>query len=478
MKLKQSMQSKWTKQSLKSKWALTSAFVIFISYLLICIIMFLSLQSWLLSEEKREVTLSMDDLTAFFEKKGQYLTVEDLEQNESLINAIVDKNQTARILNKDGIEIIRINSTVKATPELPNEIPTNGYTIQKLKVDDNMSFVATSKLSLGEMHGYLQVTHPLTAYLSLMRYLLVAMILMGIIALIASGAIGYTLATRLLKPVDRLRKEMNRVADKGFEAQIEWHDIQQDEIGELVKVYKRMMNELQQVYIQQQRFISDASHELRTPIQVLEGHLSMLKRWGKDDPEILNESLDTSLLEIQRMRALIEELLDLARRESRDENSSINLIEETQLVVDETKRLHSEAEIIIKCNEKMALEAAISKGAYNQIVRNLLQNAIRYSENFPIVRICLTNQRNYHKIEVVDNGIGIKNDAIPRIFDRFFRVDEARSREHGGTGLGLAIVKMLVEKYDGQITVESEFGKGTKFTVLLPIISNNSENTK
>lgn len=437
--------------------------------------MYISLQSWLMSVEKQSVTRSMDDLTAFFEKKGQYFTFEDLEQNESLINAIVDKNQTARILNKDGIEILRINSTSRQIPELPKDVPDIGFVMHKQTVDDAASFVATSKLTLGQMNGYIQITHPLTAYLSLMNYLLVAMILMGVVALVASGAIGYFLATRLLKPVDRLRFEMNRVADEGFDAELKLNDVRHDEIGELVKVYKRMMGELQQAYLQQQRFISDASHELRTPIQVLEGHLNLLKRWGKNDAQILEESLDTSLQEVQRMRSLIEELLNLARMEEKDVKNHVNLLEETQIVVDETKRLHPQAEIIINCNEEMRYEAAISKDAYNQIVRNLLQNAIRYSENFPNVRISLTNQLNYHKIEVEDNGIGIPKDAIPRIFDRFFRVDEARSREQGGTGLGLAIVKMLVEKYDGRISVKSEHKVGTTFIIELPVYSNAIE---
>lgn len=459
-------------RSLKSKWAFTSAFVIFISYLLICIVMFISLQTWLLSNEKQSVTRSMEDLISYFEKRGQFLTVDDIRQNESLINAIVDKKQTARILNKDGVEILRINNMVAKIPPLPKNVPDSGFTIHTDKIEREDNFVGTAKLSLGQFNGYIQVTHPLTQYTSLMKYFLTAMILMGIGALAASAAIGYTLATRLLQPVNQLRKEMNRVADEGFEAKIQLQETRNDEIGELIHVYKRMMGELEEAYLQQQRFISDASHELRTPIQVLEGHLNLLKRWGKDDPEIMEESLTTSLQEIQRMRSLIEELLNLARREPKDSSKLTNIMEETANVIAETEQLHPESELILESNQSTALEAVISKDAYNQIVRNLLQNAIRYCEKKPIVRISLTNMSEYHKIEVEDNGIGIKKDAIPRIFDRFYRVDDARSREHGGTGLGLAIVKMLVEKYDGQISVSSIYGEGTKFTIYLPANRN------
>lgn len=462
------IQQKWTQQSLKTKWALTSAFVIFISYLLICIVMYFSLQSWLLSEEKQSVIRSMEDVSSFFDKQGQQFTLEELEQNESLINAIVDKKQTARVLNKDGIEILRINNTVREVASLPNEIPVHGYTLQKETLDGVQSYVATSSLHLGPFSGYIQVTHPLKSYLSLMRYLLIAMVIMGIGALAASAAIGYALANHLLRPVNQLRHEMNRVATEGFQAELRLEKSRKDEIGELILVYQRMMNELQQSFEQQQRFISDASHELRTPIQIIEGHLNLLQRWGKDDPQVLNESLTTSLQEVARMRSLIEELLDLARSEPKRSNVTTDLLKETEFVVEETKRLHPNAKIIIKCNEESAYNAAISRDAYNQIVRNLLQNAIRYSGNIPIVRIYLTNESNCHRIEVEDNGIGITKDAIPRIFDRFFRVDEARSREQGGTGLGLAIVKMLVEKYDGQISVSSTYGNGSKFTVVLP----------
>lgn len=474
MKIRQKIMQKWMQQSLKTKWAFTSAFVIFISYLLICVVMYVALQSWLLSDEKQSVKRSMNELTSFFESRGPYLTLEEVQRNENLINGIVDKNQTVRILNVDGVEILRINNTTNEIPAIPEQVPSRGYEFDMLKVDGEKSFVATAKLRLGTFKGYIQVTHPLTSYVSLMRYLLTAMVLMGVLALVLSATVGYTLATRLLRPLDRLRFEMNRVSKEGFEANIELQEQRQDEIGELLQVYKEMMVELERSFLQQQRFISDASHELRTPIQILEGHLNLIKRWGKDDPEVLVESLDISLQEIQRMRSLIQELLDLARREKKGNEKGINLIEETKIVINETKQLHPEAEIILVSNGNDTLNAAISRDAYNQIVRNLLQNAIRYSEKIPNIRISLTNEAKCHKIEVEDNGIGIPPDAIPLIFDRFFRVDEARSREHGGTGLGLAIVKMLVEKYDGQISVTSTYGKGTKFTVKIPNINNNN----
>ena len=176
MKIKQQIMQKWMHQSLKTKWAFISAFVIFISYLFICVVMYVSLQSWLLSDEKQSVTRSMNDLTSFFESRGPYLTLEEVQRNENLINGIVDKNQTARILNADGVEILRINNTTKEIPAIPSDVPSRGYALETLKVDGEKSFVATAKLRLGAFEGYIQLTHPLSSYVSLMRYLLTAMI--------------------------------------------------------------------------------------------------------------------------------------------------------------------------------------------------------------------------------------------------------------------------------------------------------------
>ena len=460
----------WQRLTLKRKWALTSASVLFISFALVCVILYIAINSWLLNEEKTSVTRSMDDLTAFFETRESNLTINEMQHNTGLMNSIVDKNQTVRILNTDGIEILRLNNTSEEIPDLPQNIPLKGYTIQQVKVDDADSFVATGNLRLGNFDGYLQLTHPLTSIASLMKYILTSMLLMGLIALIASWFISSALATLLLQPLKRLSSDMKRVAAHRFEAPIQVTVDSQDEIGDLVKVYKQMMTELESAFLQQQRFISDASHELRTPIQVLEGHLSMIQRWGKDDPEVLNESLMTSIDEVRRMKQLIEELLELARHEAKDISQGAIVAEQTEIVMKEMKTIAPNAEINLHYNEDFHnVRVMISENAYRQILHNLLQNAVRYTSSIPSINIYLTFDLNNCTIVIEDNGIGMSPESLEHIFERFYRVDKARSREHGGTGLGLSIVKMLIDKYDGTLEVSSALNEGTTFTIHLPL---------
>ena len=281
-------------------------------------------------------------------------------------------------------------------------------------------------------------------------------------------SIGYYLANFLMKPLSELRVSMKTVMDKGFNEPIQLMYTSHDEIGDLLKMYNAMMNELQISFTQQQQFIADASHELRTPIQAIEGHLSLLKRWGKDDPEILEESIDTSLAEIVRMRKMIEELLELARREEKDEDSQASVEIVVKGVVAEIEQLYPEARIFVSKFGDIR-PTFITENALSQIVRNIIGNAIRYCEKSPEVKITIEENGKHALIQIGDNGIGIAEEHLPYIFDRFYRVDEARNRQVGGTGLGLSITKMLLGKYNASIEVKSQKNIGTVFLVKIPL---------
>ena len=151
----------------------------------------------------------------------------------------------------------------------------------EMTIDKKNVFVINQRIQLGFFHGYIQVIHPLSKFESLMHYLLTTMLIAGIGALLLSASIGYYLANYLTKPLHALRASMKTVMDKGFNEPIQLSYSSHDEIGDLLKMYNAMMNELQISFTKQQQFVADASHELRTPIQAIEGHLSLLKRWGR-----------------------------------------------------------------------------------------------------------------------------------------------------------------------------------------------------
>ena len=452
-------------QSLKKKWAISSATVIFLSFAFMSVILYVSLTAWLYQQQEQEVNRTMRDLTTFFESQGPYLTIQDIQANKGLMTSIVDKDQTVRLLNSDGIELLQINDT-STFPLFNNlDIPKKDFAIQSIGED---SISAIGHVRLGRFTGYVQLEHPLRAYQSIKTYILTAMLLFSVCALFLSGWIGYLLASYLLKPLQDLKMTMDDVAAHGFEKKLMISYGAKDEIGELIEVYEDMMETLKTSFEQQQQFIADASHELRTPIQVLEGHLSLLNRWGKDDPEILKESLELSLREVFQMKILIDEMLELARGEQVMDVPHTDIIEQTTFVINELIQVHPSTNIkhIVPIQEK--IDILISANAYQQIIRNLLINAIRYSRDAPEITISYEKTRSKIKVHVSDQGIGIPAQHIDKIFDRFYRVDMARSRDIGGSGLGLSIVKMLIENANGSIYVTSELEKGSIFTIVLP----------
>lgn len=455
-------------QSLKKKWAISSASVIFFSFAIMSFILYISLKSWLYQQEEQEVNRTMQDLTIFFQAQGQFLTVQDIQQNTSLMGSIIDKDQTVRLLNTDGIELLQINNTSTFTSFNEITIPNNGYVIN---ADSNDSISAIGHINLGRFNGFIQLEHPLRSFHSMMSYIGVAMLLFSICALFLSGLIGYSLASFLLKPLKELKLTMDDVALHGFNQELIVPHDNEDEIGELIAVYESMMSKLKSSFEQQQQFMADASHELRTPLQIIEGHLSLLHRWGKKDTVVLDESLGIALHEVKQLKLLIDEMLELARGEQIDEYPVTNIVDQTQKVIKEISVVHSSASIEHITPSGGEIDVQISSNAYQQIIRNLLMNAILYSKGTAHIEISYFKTHSTVKIHVKDAGIGISKEHLDKVFDRFYRVDTSRSRDIGGSGLGLSIVKMLIEHAKGTIQVSSEVGIGSIFKIEFPIKS-------
>lgn len=227
----------------------------------------------------------------------------------------------------------------------------------------------------------------------------------------------------------------------------------------------------------QKRFIADASHELKTPVSAIKGMVEILNRPNFNDTETLIDFLKQIELESKRMESIINDMLNLSRYSSKNvllDLSTFNLYD----LVNEVNRSYStllkEKKLIFENNINSNLMLYADKDKFYHILSNLLSNSIKSSDK-GIIRI-FTNKSPY-KLEIMiqDEGVGIKQDEIPYIFDRYYRVDESRSRQTGGSGLGLAIVKAYVQVHKGQVEVNSELNKGTTFTVILPIsiVKNN-----
>ena len=234
------------------------------------------------------------------------------------------------------------------------------------------------------------------------------------------------------------------------------------EFSILQKSFKNMLIRLKEQSQLQIDFVNNASHELKTPIFVIKGYVDMLNEWGKDDKEVLSESLIVLRKEIQNMQELTEKLLFLAKSKNLVvEKNNINLgnilkevIDNLSLAYPKQKINYNSSEIYINSDEALL----------KLLFKNLIENAIKYGNNNP-VNVLLEKEKKI-KVVIEDFGIGMSKEALPHIFDRFYREDEARNREIKSYGLGLSIVKEIIDLLDIDIQVESQIDKGTKITLL------------
>jgi signal transduction histidine kinase len=227
-----------------------------------------------------------------------------------------------------------------------------------------------------------------------------------------------------------------------------------------------MLDRLEESFDTQRRFTADASHELRTPVTAIVGHANYLLRRTRPSPEQL-DSLTVIRREAERIGKLVSDLLELARADAglTIRREPMNLVEVLEAVDMEIAPVSAGAEIVVDAPGQV-VEVEGDAARLKQVVLNLVQNALNAGARN--VRLSLEQERDQVRLEVLDDGPGIPGDAIPHLFDRFYRVDGARSGRGNGAGLGLAIVKWIVQQHGGHVEVESRPGEGTLFSVLLP----------
>ncbi|HBC92592.1 MAG TPA: sensor histidine kinase, partial [Pelotomaculum sp.] len=242
----------------------------------------------------------------------------------------------------------------------------------------------------------------------------------------------------------------------------------QSELKSLASAINGMLDRINESYRSQVRFVSDASHELRTPISVIQGYVNLLDRWGKNDEKTLQESIDAIKDETENMKSLVEQLLFLARG---DNNTMALQVERFELsaLAEEVLR---ETQMIDGGHEYNSHAAPVfinaDRSLVKQATRILIDNAMKYSPPGKRIIVSVSSADGYARLTVQDEGIGIKSEAVPRILDRFYRADESRAKATGGAGLGLSIAKWITERYGGHIEVLSRLDIGTRISIVFP----------
>ncbi len=234
------------------------------------------------------------------------------------------------------------------------------------------------------------------------------------------------------------------------------------EVQNISKSFNQLL-EKQRMYLKrEQQFVTDASHELRTPIAAVRGHVNLIKRRGKSHPEVIPTSLSYIDKESKRLESLVEKLLLLGRLDTQFNTEQLDLSLIIQQTINELKVMMTQ-EAVIKIETGIFLEGQVEH--FYQITRNLVENAMKYTEASGTITVTLFSDEGTIQLIVEDSGMGIPDEEKAKVFERFYRVDQSRSSEISGTGIGLSIVKELVEKYQGDIAVTDVLPQGTRFAV-------------
>jgi heavy metal sensor kinase len=290
------------------------------------------------------------------------------------------------------------------------------------------------------------------------------------LVVVLAGIGGYVLARRALTPIDRLASDARRITAERLHERL-WVPNQHDEIGRLAAVINATFARLESSFDQLRRFTADASHELRTPLSVIRA-IGEVGLGETRTPAEYKEAIGSMLEEVDRLTNLVDTLLRLSHGDAGTVRLAREAIDLGQLTCDVVSSLAILAE---ERNQRLAVDVAAGVSAdadrlvLREAITNVIDNAIKYSPQGSTINIRVRADAGHAVLSVEDEGPGIAAEHRERIFDRFFRLDEARSRDGGGTGLGLAIAKWAVEVNGGRISVEGAADRGAIFRIVLPI---------
>jgi len=297
-----------------------------------------------------------------------------------------------------------------------------------------------------------------------------AVVLAIVLSAVAAAGGAALIAAFAIRPIDRLTEAIGEIGLDQLHRRIDWHG-RHDEVGKLANTFDEMLSRLEEGYARERQFISDASHELKTPLTVINANAQMLERWADREPSVRTESVRAIREESATLARMVNGMLTLAKAESGEEIArepveleSI-LLETVRSATPRAEEKGLELNYIPREGHHAVVYA--NPDLLRQLFSNLIDNALKFTEHGG-VDVTLGSANGRATAEVIDSGIGIDENEIGRIFDRFYRTDKSRSRSVPGTGLGLAIVRSIVRVHDGSVDVAASPGGGTIFRVSLP----------
>ncbi len=390
----------------------------------------------------------------------------------------VDEKLTSYLTNHSFIRIIQPHSVITNEVTYDHDLTRNikgkfssksevkRYSIRLIQKETQILVVRVPIKANGQVVATLEIGEKLLG-LELGKDILLSIlafctILGGVISLLG----GNWLSSMIMKPVSNMINTMEDIEQSGIPKRITIQKDSKDELQKMAETFNRMIGRLEANLEKQKQFISDASHEIKTPITVIKSYADLLRRRGIQNQEITLDAIETIYSEATRIQKMTERFLDLANTEleNRLDFKYIHLLSLCENIVRQLKEAYKREIIVHYTQHSLRIYADELK--LRQAIIILLDNAIKYSTQK--IDMYLEENEHFTIIRVKDYGIGIPVFEIENIFERFYRVDKARSRVTGGTGLGLSIAKNIIKQHNGKIEVKSSEGRGTEVTLSLP----------
>ena len=478
------MKAKHEETSVGKKWWLIISTTIFLLFTLVTIgflvfeLQFYQNQKIALTEKYQEqlseklseyeAPLTSANILAILNQNNSYQKDKDgIYQKNFYIN---DQQFNVQVFGTNRKEIFRTQSWNDG------ELIGNESKTQIKKLKNGQTIFQTSMPIISNksrvLIGYLAITNRLDNLKQLKEELNQLALSILFVSAIIAIVLGYLLSNQMTKPIKKIQEIISSISEENISTKRIKVSEKNDEFAIVSEHFNELLDKISFYIEQQKHFVEDVSHELRTPVAIVEGHLKLLNRWGKDDPEVLEESLQASLVELQRMKTLVQEMLDLSRAPQVKEqykDATTNVTEVAKQVVHNFRVLYPEFTFTFDDDLKHDLWIPIYLNHLEQVVIILMDNAVKYSLDRKEIILSLSKGEEHVEIAVQDFGMGMTEEDRKKVFSRFYRVDKARSRERGGNGLGLSIAKELIESYDGEISVTTLLNHGSIFKITLPL---------
>jgi heavy metal sensor kinase len=422
----------------------------------------------------------IDDLTNFLEAQKKNATVTKLQEEVAEAYLLEHSGDYLQIYDDtDSAWIFRADFLRQHALEPA----TNGLLTQPWYRDEQLGrslrFV-TQKIHANGRVFTVQMGLPIDQVNQTLVLFRGYLLMLAPLLLLAAASGGFWLSRKALSPVDAITRTARTVNATNLSDRLE-RLTTGDELQRLSDTLNEMLGRIEQAFIRVTQFTADASHELRTPISLIRTEAEIALRRSRGDAEY-REALRHILLEAERTSALVEELLSLARADSGRETlriSSVHLSTIVRVVSEQWRELMAARNLTFTCDptdEEITILG--DRNALQRLLTVLLDNAAKYTPAPGTVELHLELKGELAAIRVSDSGIGIALEDQPKIFDRFYRADKARSRNLGGAGIGLAIAQWIVQQHKGSITVQSSPAKGSTFLVQLPLQATKLEPSK